>query len=255
MTDSPSGFVWYELMTSDMAAAEAFYRVVVGWGAEDSGQPNMRYTMLTAGGQPVAGLMTVPAEAAAAGAKPGWMGYIGVGDLDAAAADVKDAGGTVHRDPADIPGIGRFAVAADPQGAGFTLFQPSAGAQRTAPAMTPGHVGWHELHTSDWEGAIAFYAARFGWTRAEAMDMGPMGTYQIFACGAEAVGGMMNSPNFPRPAWLFYFIVDAIDAAIARVAAGGGRVLQGPHEVPGGSWVVQAQDPQGALFALVASQR
>ncbi len=86
--------------------------------------------------------------------------------------------------------------------------------------------------------------------------MGPMGTYQLFAAGAEPIGGMMTKfDGIPAPFWLYYFTVGAIDAAAARVTDKGGQVLQGPHPVPGGSWIIQCRDPQGAMFALVASRR
>jgi predicted enzyme related to lactoylglutathione lyase len=93
----------------------------------------------------------------------------------------------------------------------------------------------------------------FGWTQSDAIDMGPMGTYQLFATGGMAVGGMMTrmDPAIP-PAWLFYVNVAEIGAAQARIEESGGAVLHGPHQVPGGSWIVQARDPQGAVFAVVA---
>jgi hypothetical protein len=121
--------------------------------------------------------------------------------------------------------------------------------------MTPGHIGWHELHAGDGASAFDFYAGEFGWTKAEAMDMGAMGTYQLFAAGGEAIGGIMTKPpQMPSPAWLFYFIVPDIDSAAARVTAGGGQVLQGPVQVPGGGWIVHCMDPQRAMFALVGSR-
>jgi predicted enzyme related to lactoylglutathione lyase len=87
------------------------------------------------------------------------------------------------------------------------------------------------------------------------MDMGAMGTYQLFAAGGEAIGGIMTKPpQMPSPAWLFYFIVPDIDSAAARVTAGGGQVLQGPVQVPGGGWIVHCMDPQRAMFALVGSR-
>jgi predicted enzyme related to lactoylglutathione lyase len=109
------------------------------------------------------------------------------------------------------------------------------------------------LHTTDWPAAFGFYAALFGWTKGEPFDMGPMGVYQLFATGDCPVGGMMNMTAEPKapPHWLYYFNVEAIDAAVARVAAAGGQVLNGPMQVPGGSWIVQGLDPQGAPFALV----
>ncbi len=122
---------------------------------------------------------------------------------------------------------------------------------------TPGTVGWHELHSNDWEKAFAFYSGLFGWTKREAVDMGPMGTYQTFATGdGPAVGGMMNRrPEIPGPFWLYYFNVPAIDAASARVTDGGGKLLGEPHQVPGGSWIVHCTDPQGAMFAMVGPTR
>jgi predicted enzyme related to lactoylglutathione lyase len=249
----PTGFCWYELMTTDMEAAERFYRAVVGWQARDAGQPGMRYRLFTVGDVPAAGLMAVPDEAAAAGARPAWVGYVAVENADEAAARLTEAGGKLHRPSQDIPGIGRFAVVADPQGAMFMLFQPGAGEPPPPFARgTPGSTGWHELLAADWESAFAFYAGQFGWTKATAFDMGPMGTYQLFAAGGEPIGGMMNKPaEVPVPAWLYYFNVADIDAAAARTASEGGKVLMGPMEVPGGSWIIQGMDPQGAMFALV----
>jgi predicted enzyme related to lactoylglutathione lyase len=89
------------------------------------------------------------------------------------------------------------------------------------------------------------------------MDMGPMGTYQLFktSAGGESIGGIMTKPpNIPAPFWTYYFQVDGIQAAAARITAAGGSVINGPMEVPGGSWVVQALDPQGAMFALVSAK-
>jgi len=259
MGDINGKFVWYELMTTDQEAAEAFYRAVVGWKTADAGQPDMRYTILSAGERGVAGLMALPAEACAAGARPGWIGYVGVADVDAAAARLTGAGGLIHRPPADIPNVGRFAVVADPGGAVFALFTPRASEQEPAPVApnTPGHVGWHELYAADGEEkAFAFYAGQFGWTTADKLDMGPTGTYRIFATGGAPLGGMMNKPaEMPGSAWQYYFNVAGIDAAIERITANDGQVLMGPHEVPGGSWIVQGTDPQGAMFALVAPNR
>ncbi len=252
-------FVWYELMTSDQPAAEAFYRAVVGWQMADAGQPGMRYTILSAAQRGIGGLMTLPAEACAAGVKPGWTGYIGVADTDAAARRIAASGGSIHRAPDDIPNVGRFAVVADPGGAVFALFTPLPQEQGPPPveANTPGCIGWHELYAGNGqEAAFAFYAGHFGWTTLDTHDMGAMGEYRIFGAGGAPFGGMMDKPaNVPAPAWSFYVNVDGIDAAAERIKANGGQVLMGPHEVPGGSWIVQALDPQGANFALVSPTR
>jgi hypothetical protein len=251
MSNPQNSFVWYELMTSDMGAAERFYRAVVGWDAQDSGQTGMRYTLFTNGSDMgVAGLMDLPPDARAAGMQPRWVGYVGVPDADQAATRLAQGGGAVHKHPADIPNVGRFAIVADPQGAMFALFQPASDPCGAAP---PSPAGWHELRTSDWESALAFYSGQFGWTKAESFDMGAMGVYQLFAANGAPVGAMMNGPGgqMPTPAWLFYFKVGGIEQAAERIRSNGGQVMQEPHEVPGGEWIVHATDPQGALFALV----
>jgi predicted enzyme related to lactoylglutathione lyase len=251
----PSNFVWYELMTTELDAAAAFYKTVVGWNSERWDNPQMRYTIVKAGDTGVGGLMTIPAEAAQMGARPAWLGYISADDVDAATDGVRQTGGTVHREPADIPEIGRFSVVADPQGAMFILFRPQGDDRPPVPPMTPGHIGWHELYAAEWKSAFDFYAGQFGWTKADAMDMGEMGTYQLFSAGGEPIGGMMTKPaDVPSPFWLFYFNVGDIDAAAERVTGNGGKVLMGPMEVPGGSWIVQATDPQGAMFALAGGK-
>ena len=257
MPNPHGSFIWYELLTSDAEAASAFYGEVVGWTAEDSGQPHVRYTLLKADGADVAGLMALTPEMLAEGASPAWLGYIGVSDVDAAAALIEEAGGSLRQAPPDIPDVGRFAVAADPQGAPFGLFAPLAAPDGPSPApMTPGHIGWHELHSTDWQGGFAFYQRMFGWGKDEMLEMGPMGTYQLFNYGGgNAMGGMFNSDAFGRSGWLFYFVVSDIDAAQGRVTAAGGEIVEELMEVPGGAWVIQCRDPQGAMFALLGMRR
>ncbi len=253
MSKSSSKFVWYELMTTDLAGAEKFYRDVIGWDAQDSGMPGMSYTILSAGTTRIGGMMALPEAAHAAGARPGWIGYVSVDDVDAKAAQLTKEGGRVCKEPADIPGVGRFAVVADPQGAVLSLFKGASDAEpEPAPLGTPGHIGWRELHASDREAAFGFYAGLFGWTKDEAIDMGPIGIYQLFAAGDGAIGGMMTKLEaIPTAFWLYYFNVEGIDAAVGRVAAAGGQILNGPMEVPGGRFILQCLDPQGAMFALV----
>lgn len=250
----PNGaFIWYELMTSDPTAAEAFYTAVIGWNAKDAGMPGMAYTIFRAGETGAAGMMALPEEARQMGAQPAWMGYVLVDDVDGFVGKVTGAGGAMHRPPADIPGVGRFAVMGDPQGAAFMLFAPHGSPPGAPPPPdTPGLVGWRQLSTSDHAAAFDFYAGLFGWTKAGAVDMGQMGTYQIFAIDGAQAGGMMNqAPGTARPHWLYFFNVAGIEAAAERIASSGGKVLHGPVEVPGGLWVVDGLDPQGAMFALV----
>ena len=256
MSESNAKFVWYELMTSDPKAAEAFYTQVIGWGARDAGMGEP-YTLMLAGDVEVAGVMGTPPEMAAAGRKPTWSGYIAVDDVDVMAARILQAGGKLLQPAMDIPDIGRFAPVDDPQGATFVAVQAAAHRRAAAAAPgTPGTAGWRELYATDWEAAFAFYSAHFGWTKAESFDMGPQGTYQLFAIDGVPSGGMMTAPPEMRGAgWGYYFNVAGIDAAVSRIVGAGGTVTNGPHEVPGGSWIVQATDPQGAPFALVSAKR
>ena len=148
----------------------------------------------------------------------------------------------------------RFAVVSDPQGAGFLIAKGLVeNSPPELPVGTPGTVGWRELYARDGKSACAFYERMFGWSKTEALDMGAMGTYQMFATGAATAGGMMTKPApVPAPHWCYYFNVPSIHAAIERIVRGGGTVIHGPQQVPGGQWIVQGTDPQGANFALVA---
>lgn len=249
MTTEQGSFVWYELITGDRAAAEDFYAKVVGWTMVDSSLTDIRYTLAQVGDRPVAGLMGFPPDMP--DPKPGWLGYILVDDVDAMAERVQKAGGALYRAPGDIPGVGRFSVVADPQGAVFMLFRGDGPPPAGLAPNTPGRPAWHELHTRDWEAAFAFYEGLFGWKKAEAIDMGPMGTYQIFATGDLSIGGMFNNPEAPAPFWLYYFVVEDIDAAVERTTNAGGKIINGPVQVPGEMWIINAIDPQGAIFALV----
>jgi len=256
MSSFSGRFVWYELMTTDPAAAEAFYGRVIGWGARDAGNPTMAYTLFTVGETHVAGLMAQPEPMRQMDAPPLWVGYVGVEDVDAAAVKATGLGARQFVPPTDIPEVGRFAVVADPQGARIVLFTPSRPAP-TPPAApgTPGHGAWHELHAADGPSAFAFYAAMFGWEKLQTMDMGPMGTYQIFGLDGQSFGGMFTKPPAePVPYWLYYFMVPDIDAAVAEVGEAGGAVLNGPMQVPGGDWIIQGRDPQGGMFALVGKR-
>lgn len=246
-------FVWYELMTTDPAAAAAYYQAVVGWTASPGQVPGIDYTLLSSPHGYAGGLMALPPEAAAKGAPPFWAGYIGVDDLDAAIARIGAAGGRLQEAPMAVEGVGRFACLADPQGAVFMLMEPAAGSSdESMPQMTDGHVAWHELYTHGHREAFAFYSQQFGWTAGELLDLGPMGRYQLFEIDGVPAGGMMDAPpGLPMPCWGYYVQVPDLHAAAARVSAHGGRVLQGPMQVPGGSFVVNAVDPQGAAFSLV----
>jgi uncharacterized protein len=257
-TAAPIGkFVWYEYMAEDLKAAVDFYVAVLGWTVQDSGMADFEYKVAAAGGAPIAGMTTITAGARAIGAKPSWMGYVWVENVDAAIPKLMAAGGKVFRAPSDIPGVGRFAVVADPYGGTFMLFRDAEGNPPPPGAPgTPGTVGWRELHADDGAKAFAFYSDLFGWNKDGEFEMGPIGVYHLFNTRHGEQGGIMTRMAETQAAfWLYYFNVEGADAAAERIAERGGRIVGGPHEVPGGRWTVRAHDPQGALFAVVAPKR
>jgi len=245
--------LWYELMTTDMKAAEAFYKTVVGWTPapfEGAGQPYT--TFQRAGNVPVGGVMTKPEGL---NAPPFWAMYVGVPKLEDAVSQIKRLGGSDCSPVIEVPNVGRMQMMQDPQGAAFYVFEPSSTEQMPEAAPEVGDASWHELMTTDAPAAMKFYNEVFGWQPTDAMDMGEMGKYQMFNRPIGMIGGMMNKPKEMAqvpPNWQIYFRVDDLDAAIDRIKANGGQILNGPMEVPGGDRIVNAMDPQGAAFSLHA---
>jgi predicted enzyme related to lactoylglutathione lyase len=249
VVDQLGRFAWYELLTTNVAAAGAFYGKVVGWAVKDASTAGLAYTVLNAGDAPVGGLMDIPEEGRRLGATPRWVGYVAVDDIDATAAQIRRLGGTILVPPTDT-NIGRISVVADPQQATFALVTGLTYGQRQPSGLDePGRVGWHELLAEDRDKIFDFYGELFGWQKAYA-ESDPADLYQLFSVAGQTIGGMLTKhPSVLQPSWLYYFNVDDIDAAAQRVNAGGGWVLQGPIELPD-CWIVRCADPQGALFAL-----
>lgn len=259
MANHHGSFIWYELLTKDAKAAKAFYDAGVGWTIQAEPVPGgMDYRVIEASDGQAGGVMQLSADMLAGGAKPGWLGYIGVDDVDASVAAVVEAGGQVHLPAFDIPGIGRLAMVTDPQGIPFYVMRgASPESSKAYSRMGMQHVSWNELITPDHDAALDFYGKLFGINKVGAMPMGEMGDYTFIANGdsqGEAVGAVMRTPPGGHPGWFFYFRVPDINAAKARVESLGGKVRMGPMEVPGGEWVISADDPEGAPFGLVAPQ-
>jgi predicted enzyme related to lactoylglutathione lyase len=251
MVDTGLGrIVWYELLTTDMKAAESFYSKVVGWQTSAFDQTPQPYHMFMREGDiPTGGVMDIPEGM---NFPPHWGMYVAVDKLEDAVAKIKQLGGKELSPIIDVPTVGRMQTVLDPQGAAFSVYEAATPHQPDAPRQV-GDVSWHELMTSDAEAALKFYSQMFGWQESTAMDMGPMGKYHIFKGGAYDLGGMMNKSKEMAqvpPHWGIYFRVPDVDEAAERVKAHGGKVLNGPMEVPGGSRIVNCQDPQGAYFSL-----
>ena len=251
MSDSVRGRVlWYELLTTDVDAAERFYTPVLGWTTTPfEGSPE-RYDMwVREGGVPIGGVMPIPEGM---NFPPHWGMYVGVPALEDAVSQIERLGGSALSPVIEVPTVGRMRTMRDPQGAAFSVYQPDSPPKQPESEPVVGDVSWHELHTADADAALRFYEEIFGWRHTESMDMGEMGKYHMFASGI-ALGGMMNkAPQMAHlpPHWGLYFRVPDVHAGVERIKSNGGQVLNGPMEVPGGDWIVNAMDPQGAAFSI-----
>jgi uncharacterized protein len=245
--------VWYELMTTDMKAAESFYKTVVGWTSEPFAGASHPYTALNRSGNVgIGGIMERPAEMKA---PPFWAMYVAVPRLEDAVAQITKRGGKTHTDVISIKDVGRMQLMMDPQGAAFYIIEPASHEQRPETAPEIGDASWHELMTTDQDAAWKFYQEVFHWQHDQTMDMGEMGKYLMFKrpTGHGMIGGIMNKP--PQMAsvpsnWQIYFRVPNVDEAAKRITAAGGKVINGPMDVPDGDRVLNALDPQGAAFGL-----
>ncbi|PTS90116.1 VOC family protein [Sphingomonas sp. HMWF008] len=273
MANHHGDFIWYELITPDPDGARAFYETVVGWRIDAAGGGPIDYRMIASANGPVAGLMPLTPQMQEGGARPGWLGYVSVDDVDAMARSIADGGGAVQMGPWDMPGVGRMALVADPHGAPFYILKPTPPADNPdATSLSfsydmprPGHCAWNELASDDPAAALPFYAQRFGWVKDDEMDMGPLGKYEFLRHAGRAPDGsppghgmlgavMPKLPEMPASAWTYYFRVPDIDVAVAAITDNGGSIVQPPIEIPGGDFSMVGVDPQGATFALVGSR-
>ena len=251
--DTYGRFVWFDLMSTEPEAAIKFYSDVVGWTTQkwEGGDPN--YTMFVADGTPIGGVNQLSQEAADMGAPTHWLSYVTIADVEGVVEKIKASGGTVLKEAMTMPGVGTFAIIQDPQGGVIAPFTQEKASDEPDDVIPNGWFSWHELATTDRQGAIDFYYPIFGWVDSDQMDMGPGGIYQMYkAPGMSfALGGIHNkAPETPATSWLYYIKVSDLDQALTRVAESGGKVLNGPMDVPGGDRVAQCMDPQGGAFAL-----
>ncbi len=254
MSDYRGKFIWYELLTTDVEAAKVYYSETIGWSTEAWEGGGSPYTMWIAEGGPIGGVMELPEEAKKMGAPPHWLAYVGTPDLDETVAKAKELGAEILV-TMDIPKVGRIGVMKDPQGAVIAAFTPEGDPPGHNGDSAHGAIAWRELATTDIDQAWSFYEAVFGWKKTKAMDMGEMGTYQMFGHGDESTGGIfVKPPNIPAPPhWLLYAKVPDVNQNAEAVKSRGGQVLNGPMEVPEGGLIAQCMDPQGAAFAIYSS--
>jgi predicted enzyme related to lactoylglutathione lyase len=240
-------FVWHDLLTPNAAGAQEFYEKVVGWKTQPwESDPN--YLLFAARSGPVGGVMESRAET------PHWVPYIGTADVDATVEAATRLGATVLTAPEPLPGGGRYAALADPQGATFGIHASADHSEASGAPPQAGEFSWHELATSVSPNiAFGFYAALFDWDEISQTDMGPMGMYLIFGRDGRQLGGMFDKGAAGKPGsayWLGYVSVTDLEPAVERAKAARGSVLAGPMDVPGGDRIAQLMDPHGAFFAL-----
>jgi predicted enzyme related to lactoylglutathione lyase len=259
---NPRGdFIWYELMTPDPEGSKAFYDAVVGWDIGEGVAEYNGYRMINApGGGFAGGVLPLNAEMQQHGARPTWLGYVYVGDVDHAVRSIEAAGGKTLVPPTDIPNVGRISMVTDPQGAPFYVMKPIPPADNPdaqsdvfSPAKI-GRCGWNELQTTESEAARRFYGEQFGWDSGDFMDMGPLGEYRFWDHDGTRLGAVFNATTGQPPHWRYYFRVPSISAAKQTAEQKGGTIDMGPHQVPTGDWIIVGTDPQGAEFALVGGQ-
>jgi predicted enzyme related to lactoylglutathione lyase len=254
---NPQGdFIWYELMTTDAEGAKAFYDAVIGWDIGEGAAEFQGYRMINSGGSFAGGVLPLTDEMQQHGARPTWLGYIHVNDVDRSVETIERAGGKVLMTH-DIPNVGRIAMVTDPQGAPFYIMKPIPPEGRENEAsdvFSPDKIGrcsWNELSTSDPIAARHFYGEQFSWTSDEFMPMGEMGEYRFIDHHGQRFGAIAGTSPGQHPHWRYYFRVPSISKAKETAEANGGKIAMGPMEVPGGDHIVIGTDPQGAEFALV----
>ena len=262
--NSRGDFIWYELMTTDPDAAGRFYSAVVqGWrfGERMPGDLDYRGIERSDGGN-AGGVLGLDDSMRSHGARPMWLGYLNVDAVDESVAAIERAGGKALMPAFDVPNVGRIAMVADPQGAPFYIMQPIPPAGRPGSKSDvfsvdqPQRVRWNELSTTDPDGAVDFYRRQFGWGQEGDMDMGEMGKYRFIQSNGVNIGAIMRMPpQLPVSSWTYYIGVDDIDRAADAIKTGGGQVVNGPMEIPGGEFALNGLDPQGASFGLVGPRK
>jgi uncharacterized protein len=246
----PSGTpCWVDLGVDDVARAATFYSGLFGWDIQTGPPEGGGYAMCLANGLAVAG---IGPQQGPPGTPAAWTTYLASDDADQTTGQVRAAGGQVLMEPMDIMDVGRMAVAADPGGAVFGIWQARAHIG-FALANEPGTLCWNENFSRDFDRNKAFYRVVFGY---EFGDIGDVSfNYATLKVGGADVGGIGEiDTTFPAevaPHWSLYFAVADTNAAVAQVSALGGSVARPPWDTPYGRMAVVSDD-QGAVFSLIS---
>ncbi|MFC6067290.1 VOC family protein [Streptomyces ochraceiscleroticus] len=245
---TPGTPCWVSLMVHDLPATQDFYSALFGWEFRPGPQQLGPYVRALSAGREVAGMGVLPPERQLSIA---WTPYLASDDADAVTERIRACGGTVGVGPLDADHAGRMALASDPQGAVFGIWQGHT-MKGTAVAGEPGTLAWNELVTPEAATAGRFYEHVFGF-ETEAAD-GPGGDDLTLCLKGRPVAGIHGAGNtLPQergPHWTTYFAVSDTDAAARRVTELGGQVTGAPRNSPHGR-LATVTDPEGAEFMVV----
>ena len=249
----PGTFCWFELATSDQAAAKKFYGGLFGWTANDVPMgPGAFYTMFQLRGRNAGAAYTLGPEEARQGVPPHWGTYVAVANADETTAKAKTLGATVLAGPLDVADHGRMAVLRDPAGAVISVWQ----AKQHQGVGVWGEVGafcWSELLTRDTTAATKFYTALFGWKTK--VTEGAGFPYTHWQNDGADIGGMMaimEQWGPMPPCWVNYVQVQNCDQTAAKATSLGGKVCMPPTDIPNTGRFAMLQDPQGAMLSVIA---
>ncbi|MFP6762186.1 MAG: VOC family protein [Planctomycetaceae bacterium] len=249
MNSNPGRFVWHDLMTTNAARSIAFYgQLFPEWAIEgvDTGGSG-DYRMVQIQGVNAGGIVSIPDDA---GIPSHWVGYVSVADCDAIVDRVQAAGGELVIPPHTAPGVGRFAVVADPVGAMVKPFQVDS--KTPLPDGTSsGHFAWDVLLSNNVPVTQRFYQSVFGWSVIERPVEGP-GTYTLFRVDERDTAGCIPLPaaSEGNPAWLTCLYAEDIDDRTAKAESLGAQVIGPPQDLAGVGRLAVLSDPDAALFAL-----
>jgi uncharacterized protein len=245
---APGSFCWAELATTDAAAAKQFYGEMFGWSAVDMPNPEGVYTLFQVDGENVAAVYT-PRE----GVPVHWGVYFSVTNADESAARIEPLGGKVVAGPFDAHDAGRMAVAQDPQGVTFSIWQANKHIGATYGGAL-GKVVWPELASTDAASAAAFYTGLFGWTTKPETGIADA-MYTEWVNGGTSIGGLLNMKGDEwqgvPPHWTMYITVGNCDERAARASQLGAKICVPPRDIPNVGRFSVIADPQGAMFCLI----
>jgi predicted enzyme related to lactoylglutathione lyase len=249
MTTIPTGrFVWFEYVSQDAAKAQGFFGELFNWGTQSVPMPQGAYTMITAGTDTIGGYLPTPT-----GAPPHahWLSHLQVTNTVEAAAKVASLGGKIAKAPFQIGDFGTMAIALDPLGGVFALWQPVKAEGTGDFKEVPNTWCWNELYTEDPARSVAFYQAIGDFTE-EKMDMGPAGTYHVLSAGGKGRAGIMKSP-MPgiQQNWMPYVHVANADAVVAKATKLGASIKLPANDVPNVGRLAVFTDPLGAPLGIL----